>query len=121
MRKKAFTLVEILIVMAIAIPIVAGLSAIFLQIHDMYDDVQALTEQNGHELDYIYDISMLLESADYVSVEDGYITVWKDGVAVPLDKAKYEISGYQEESSGGVYVRIWGGGVFWLRTIPEED
>lgn len=121
MRKKAFTLVEILVVLLISIPILTGLSVVIVQIYNMYDDIETIANKDGDGFNYIHDIVLLAESADYASIENGNITFWKNGIAISLDHEKYGINCMFSEHDGMVYIDIGGGGEFWIRSISEND
>lgn len=120
--RKAFTLIEILIVMAITVPVVTGLFTVFAHVQGIYGEVSEAVNNASDEYGFVYAAVNLASGAESVSIENGYIAFWSDDKAVLLDPEKYGciLLDLRIIDSKTAYIKTGGGAEVWLKCLPER-
>lgn len=120
--KKAFTLIEVLVVMAITVPVVTGLFAVFANVQGIYSEVSDTVNEASDEYGFIYTAVNLASGSESVTVENGYLAFWTDGKAVMLDPEKYGciLLDLRVIDNKTAYIKTGGGAEVWLKCLPQK-
>ena len=110
LRKKGFTLVEILTVMVIAIPILTILYVLLSQTLSMYDSVKEVADPIGSQTLMISDIEDLSRDCDYAEIAEGLLILYNDGVNVKIDPAAYGLDATMDIDYTNQIIKISIGG-----------
>jgi competence protein ComGC len=116
MKKKAFTLVELLVVMLIATLTLSALFAILSSTFKLYDDTVQRSNPHNSELVFINSIAMVSRQATSMEVYENSLKIQTRDDVLLFDPAEYKISDvvFVVDNSMGILNIIIGGETYCI-------